>query len=66
MMVNVLNTNFHWFVVDLDTIELFCRLSSAGGAAEHNGSNTTALSIWSVGQEDPFDRSDSLSKVVLK
>jgi len=66
MMVNVLSTNLHWFVVDLDTIELFCRLSSAGRAAEHNGCNTTALSIWSVGQEDPLDRSDSLSKVVLK
>ena len=65
-MVQVLKTNLHRLVVDLDTVELFRSLSSASWAAERNGCNAPTLSIRSIGQESPLNRSNSLGKVLLK
>jgi hypothetical protein len=57
--------HLHGAVVDFDTVELGCSLCSTARIAEEDGSNTTALAVGSISEQNSLDRPDSIDEVVL-
>ena len=50
----------HGAIIDFDSVELSCSLVSAVRLLEHDGRNSFALAIWTIGEKDLLDRSDGL------
>lgn len=55
----------HGSAIDLDTIKFGGGFESTAGLVENDGRHAAALSIWSVGEHHPLDRSDCCTEVFL-
>lgn len=58
--------NFHWPLVYLDAIVLLRSRGGVGSTVKFNGSDTTRLSIWSVGDDASPDGADNLGEIFLE
>lgn len=58
--------NLHWSLVYLDAIVLLRSRGGVGSTVKFNGSDTTRLSIRSVGDNASPDRADNLGEIFLE